>query len=111
MLEQVRLRVEQLENVNNELSASNLAILCLPLLMVAPPISLFESVLNTAKAWYLFATGILAALSLLTQGMDLVIIYPLGGQSFELVLPCTVVNIVAYLKTKLVRDVFFFSPS
>ncbi len=66
---------EHLQNVDKDLSPSNLAILCLPLIMSIPPISLLGSVSTTATLWYAFATDFLAAMPLLIKGVELIIAY------------------------------------
>ncbi len=76
MMVKLRGSVSHLENVLDELSYSNIAILSLPLLMAIPPISLFDNFSNMATAWYVFATDILATLPLLIKGIELVIVYP-----------------------------------
>ncbi len=76
MMVKLRTSVSHLENVGDDLSPSNIAILSLPLLMAIPPISLLEHVSSVATAWYVFATDILAALPLLIKGIELVIVYP-----------------------------------
>ncbi len=76
MMDKFRDRKSHLNNVVDELSPSNIAILCLPLLMAIPPISLSEQFSSAATAWYVFATDILAALPLLIKGIELVIAHP-----------------------------------
>ncbi len=66
---------DTMKNIDNDLSTSNLAILCLPLIMSIPPISLLGSVSNAATLWYTFATDFLAALPLLIKGIELIIAY------------------------------------
>ena len=65
-----------LDNVANELSPSNIAILSLPLLLAIPPISLFEEVSTKTTVLYMLATDILAACPMLIKGIELVIVYP-----------------------------------
>ena len=65
MMDKFRHENSHWNNVLEELSPSNIAILSLPLLMAIPPISLL------ATAWYVFATDILAALPLLIKGTEL----------------------------------------
>ncbi len=76
MLARLRASASHLENVVDDLSPSNIAILGLPLLIAIPPISLLEKVSSVTTAWYVFATDILAALPLLIKGIELVIAYP-----------------------------------
>ncbi len=67
--------VALMQNIDSDLSPSNLAILCLPLIMSIPPISLLGSVSNRATMWYAFATDFLAALPLLIKGIELIVSY------------------------------------
>ena len=76
LLMKLRESVSHLENVGNELSPSNIAILSLPLLMAMLPISLFQEVSTAATAWYVFVSDILVAVPLLIKGIELVIVYP-----------------------------------
>ena len=75
VLEQLKEGVEDVENVRNDLSPSNLAILCLPLLMAIPPLSLLEPASDATIAWYAFATDILAAIPLMIKGIEMVLFY------------------------------------
>ena len=75
VLNKMREAVTHIENVDNDLSTSNLAILSLPLLMAIPPISLLQDVSGKLTAWYAFATDFLAALPLLIKGVELIIAY------------------------------------
>ncbi len=75
-MNELRESAGHLNNVANELSPSNLAILSLPLLMAIPPISLLEQFSTAATVWYVFATDILAAVSLLIKGIELLIVHP-----------------------------------
>ncbi len=76
LLDKFRISVSDYENATGDLSYSNIAILCLPLLMAIPPISLLENVSNLTTAWYVLATDILAALPLLIEGIEMVNNYP-----------------------------------
>ena len=67
--------VSHLENVVNELSPSNIAILSLPVLLAMLPISLFQEVSNAATAWYVFVSDILVAVPMLIKGIELMIVY------------------------------------
>ncbi len=71
-----RASVADFENLANELSLSNIAILSLPLLVAIPPISLLERVSTVTTVWYVFGTDILAAFPLLIKGFELAIVYP-----------------------------------
>ncbi len=71
--------VKQKENVDSDLTTSNLAILCLPLVMSIPPISMLDSVSDSVTVWYAFATDFLAALPLLIKGIELTIAYQKAG--------------------------------
>ena len=75
LLENLKEGVRLMENVNNDLSWSNLAILCLPLVMAIPPVSLLETVSNKVTVWYAFATDFLAALPLMIKGIELILVY------------------------------------
>ncbi len=75
VVEKLKEGVSKLDSVDNDLSASNLAILCLPILMAIPPISLLTEVSNTATVWYMFATDVLAILPLFIKGMELIKTY------------------------------------
>ena len=75
ILEQLRQGVEEIEDVRDDLSTSNLAILFLPLVMAIPPLSLLEPVSDVAIAWYAFATDVLAALPLLIKGIEMILVY------------------------------------
>ncbi len=75
VVEKLKEGVSKLDSIYNDLSASNLAILCLPILMAIPPISLLTEVSNTATMWYMFATDILAILPLFIKGMELMNTY------------------------------------
>ena len=75
VLEQLRQGVEEVEDAREDLSTSNLAILCLPLVMAIPPLSLLEMAPNAAIAWYVFATDVLAALPLMIKGIEFIVVY------------------------------------
>ncbi len=67
----LRESVSHLENVGNELSPSNIAILSLPLLMAVLPVSLFQEVSTTATAWYVLVSDISVAVPLCIPGLKL----------------------------------------
>ncbi len=75
MVEELKQAVSKLQEIDNDLSASNLAILCLPIVMSVPPISLLTEVSDTATVWYVFATDIFAILPLLIKGIELIKAY------------------------------------
>lgn len=60
---------------------SKIAILCLPLLMTIPPISLLETVSYRVTLWYVFATDILAVVPVLIKGAKLIEPYQEGSSS------------------------------
>lgn len=64
---------DRLESVEEDVSISNLAILCLPLLMSIPPISLLETVSTVAIIAYVVATDILSVFPLLIKGIELLV--------------------------------------
>ena len=67
-LEKQKKGVEDIENVRNDVSPPNLAILCLPLFRAIPPLSLSGPALDTTIAWYAFAADMLAAIPFYDQG-------------------------------------------
>lgn len=75
MLSKLEGGVKAMENVDGDLSPSNIAILCLPLVMAVPPISLLELRSDATIAWYAFATDFLAALPLMIKGIELLVSY------------------------------------
>ena len=75
LLDKLAEGVKKIENLESDLSPSNFAILCLPLVMGVVPISLFESVTDKAIAWYVFTTDFLAALPLLIKGVELIVMF------------------------------------
>ncbi len=70
--------MENLGNIQNEVSTSNQAILCLPVVMSVPPISLVIEVSDTVTAWYALVTNVLAILPLLIKGVELVNAYSIA---------------------------------
>ena len=74
-LKKLKKGVDDVENVRNDLSPSNLAILCLPLVMAVPPLSLLGPASDAIIAWYAFATDILAAIPLMIKGIEMVLLY------------------------------------
>ena len=74
VLERLKDCAEELDDVRKDSSPSNLAILCLPIVMAIPPLSLLESASDAAIAWYAFATDILAALPLMIKGVEMILV-------------------------------------
>lgn len=67
---QLRASSNHVNAVNEDLTLSNLAILCLPVVMSIPPISLY-SVPDSVVLWYTLATDIMATLPLLIKALSL----------------------------------------
>ena len=74
MMVKFKENVSPVENVGNELSPSNIAMLSLPLVMALIPISLFQEVSTAATALYVLLRDVLVAVPLLIKGIELVIV-------------------------------------
>ncbi len=75
LLDNRAIAIDKMQNVDNDLSLSNLSILSLPLLLAMLPISVFESVSDKATIVYVIATDLLAVLPLLIKGVELIVTY------------------------------------
>eukprot|EP00171_Calliarthron_tuberculosum_P001314 IDg1314t1 len=69
--EKLKEAMAEFEQNLEDAKPSNIAILCLPLLMSIPPISLFESVSDRTTLWYVLATDVLAVIPILIKGGEL----------------------------------------
>ena len=72
-LQVLKQKQETVESVEEDVTISNLAILCLPLIMSIPPISLLESVSTGAVIAYVVATDVLAVCPCLIKGIELLV--------------------------------------
>ena len=66
--------------MDEDLSASNLAILCMPLVMSIPPISVYD-VPDSAVLWYVLATDVLAVVPLLIKSIELIVLDKMNKES------------------------------
>lgn len=64
-------KVQGRQQLIEEANVANIAILCLPLLLSIPPISLLESVSVTTTLWYVLATDVFAVVPALIKGGEL----------------------------------------
>ena len=74
VLQRLKDCAEELDNVRKDSSPSNLAILCVQIVMAIPPLSLLESASDAAIARYAIATDTLAALPLMIKGVEMILV-------------------------------------
>lgn len=67
--------------VVEDLSFSNLAILCLPLVLAFAPVSFFDTVSDVVVLWYWLATDVLSVLPLLIKSIEVIILEGSAGKS------------------------------
>lgn len=59
------------EQASDDATRSNIAILCLPLVISFPLVSVLDSISNIVTLWYIVATDIVSAIPVLIKGFDL----------------------------------------
>lgn len=79
-VDEITANTDAAHNAKEDATASNIAILCLPLIMSIPPISLIETVSDWTTLWYVLATDIFSVFPLIIKGGELLI---MSGKTFE----------------------------